>query len=62
MIMVWIGKVLYLLMTTMTVEELTEMLTDPQKDALREQLIALDLHSFSQRDILRQYTIAKSCV
>ena len=27
---------------TVTVEELTEMLTDPQKDALREQLIALD--------------------
>ena len=47
---------------TVTVEELTEMLTDPQKDALQEQLIALDSHSFSQRDMLRQYTIAKSYV
>ena len=47
---------------TVTVEELTEMLTDPQKDALREQLTALDSHSFSQLDMLRQYTIAKSYV
>ena len=47
---------------TVTVEELTEMLTDPQKDALREQLTVLDSHSFSQLDMLRQYTIAKSHV
>ena len=45
-----------------TVEELTEMLTDPQKDALREQLTTLDSHSFSQLDMLRQYTVAKSYV
>ena len=47
---------------TVTVEELTEMLTDPQKDALREQLTALDSQSFSQLDMLRQYTVAKSYV
>lgn len=47
---------------TVIVEELTEMLTDPQKDTLREQLVALDSHSFSQLDMLRQYTVAKSYV
>ena len=47
---------------TVTVEELTEMLTDAQKGRLREQLLALDSHSFSQRDMLRQYTIARSYV
>ena len=35
------------------------MLTDPQ---LREQLAAMDLQSFSQLDMLRQYTVAKSYV
>ena len=47
---------------TVTVEELTDMLIDQQKDELREQLASLDLQSFSQLDMLRQYTVAKSYV
>ena len=47
---------------TVTVEELADMLTDPQKDELREQLAALNPQSFSQFDMLRQYTVAKSYV
>ena len=46
----------------MTVEELADMLTDPQKDELREQLAAINPQSFSQLDMLRQYTVAKSYV
>ena len=47
---------------TVTVEELTDMLIDQQKDELREQLASLDLQSFSQLDMLWQYTVAKSYV
>lgn len=61
MSMVWIGKDLFHCQTV-TVEELTDMLTDQQKDELREQLASLDLQSFSQLDMLRQYTVAKSYV
>ena len=47
---------------TVTVEELTEMLTDTQKVELREQVDGLDAHSFSQLDMLRQYVVARSYV
>ena len=47
---------------TVTVEELADMLTDQQKDELRGQLVSLDPQSFSQLDMLRQYTVAKSYV
>lgn len=46
----------------MTVEELADMLSDTQKDDLRQQLDALDSHAFSQLDMLRHYTVAKSYV
>ena len=47
---------------TVTVEELTEMLNETQKVELREQLDGLDANSFSQIDMLRQYTVARSYV
>ena len=42
----------------LTVEELTEMLTETQRVELREQLDQLDVNSFPQLDMLRQYTVA----
>lgn len=45
-----------------TVEELSELLTDPQKDELQRQLATLDASPFSQLDMIRQYVVARSYV
>ena len=45
---------------TVTIEELTGILTKTQRVELKEQLDQLDVNSFSHVDMLRQYTVART--
>ena len=48
--------------STVTVEELSDMLTDSQKDQLKVLLAPLSASDFSQQAMLGQFAIAKSFV